>query len=164
MDVMEAIFRGYPTVLPEPVPALIDELLRRYEFISCNQQPWHFVIIHERQKLDEIILFHPHADMLKDASVAILVCGDMNLDKNKGYWVQDCSAATQNLLLAAHGRDLGAVWVGVYPREDRVAAFRKLLQIPQEVVPFSLVSIGYPAEFKPPANRYDPGRIHTDNW
>lgn len=169
MDVMEAILsrRSIRQYSPEPVSeALVDELLHAAMSAPSagNQQPWHFVIIRERQKLESINLFHPHADMLKSASVAILVCGDMSLDKNKGYWVQDCSAATQNLLLAAHGRDLGAVWVGVYPREDRVVAFRKLLQIPQEVVPFALIPVGYPAEFKPPANRYDPGRIHTDSW
>lgn len=169
MDGLQMILsrRSIRQYTPEPVPdTLVDELLHAAMSAPSagNQQPWHFVIIRERKTLDAIPLFHPYAEMVKSACVAILVCGDMQLDKSKGYWVQDCSAATQNLLLAAHARSLGAVWVGVYPREKRVAEFQKLLQIPQEVIPFALVPIGYPAETKPPSNRYDPSRIHVEHW
>jgi len=169
MDALQTILsrRSIRLYTPEPVnDELVDELLHAAMSAPSagNQQPWHFVIIRQRQKLDAIPLFHPHADMVKDASVAILICGDMRLDKNKGYWVQDCSAATQNLLLAVHARGLGAVWVGVYPREERVKEFQKLLEIPEEVIPFALVPVGYPAETKPPSNRYNPSRIHVDQW
>jgi len=152
---------------PEPVSeAMVDDLLRAAMSAPSagNQQPWQFVVIRERQKLDSIPVFHPYAEMVKSASVAVLVCGDMRLEKNKGYWVQDCSAATQNLLLAAHAQGLGAVWVGVYPNEERLEGFRKLLEIPEEIIPFALVPVGYPAESKPPSNRYEPSRIHNDHW
>jgi nitroreductase len=169
MEALQAILsrRSIRLYTSEPVKAeLVDELLHAAMSAPSagNQQPWQFVIITERQKLDVIPTFHPYAGMVKLAPVAILVCGDTRLDKNKGYWVQDCSAATQNLLLAAHAHGLGAVWVGVYPREERMKDFRKLLGIPEEVIPFALIPLGYPAEAKPPSNRYDLSRIHTNTY
>ncbi|MDW7651903.1 MAG: nitroreductase family protein [Bacillota bacterium] len=129
-----------------------------------NAQPWHFVVIRERQILDAIPEFHPYAGMVREASVAILVCGDEKLEKYPGYWVQDCSAATQNILLAAHDRGLGAVWLGIYPREERINGMRRLLSLPAEVTPLSLIPVGFPAEKKPPADRFLPERIHYDGW
>jgi|GEM_PF-112297 len=129
-----------------------------------NQQPWHFIVLRHRDTLTKITEFHPYSQMLKEASVAIVVCGDESLEKHPGYWVQDCSAATENILIAAQEKGLGAVWLGVYPREDRVTALRKLLGIPEAVTPLSIVSIGYPAEKKEPANRYNEQRIHYDKW
>jgi len=129
-----------------------------------NEQPWHFIVIDDRQILNEIPKYHPYSKMLKEAPVAILVAGDVNLEKYKGFWVQDCSAATQNILIAAQAKGLGAVWLGIYPLEDRVKAIRQLLGIPENVIPLSLVSIGYPAEQKPPANRFNPARIHYNRW
>jgi nitroreductase len=129
-----------------------------------DQQPWQFIVIRERETLLQISRIHPHAGMVAQAGLAILVCGDLGLEKQKGYWVQDCSAATQNLMLAAHALKLGSVWVGIYPREERIGAFRELLGIPEQVVPFSLVPLGHPAEHKEPANRYNPTRIHGERW
>jgi len=97
-------------------------------------------------------------------SVSEETIGDRQLETNKGYWVQDCSAATENLLIAAHAKGLGAVWLGIYPREERVADIQKLLGLPEHIVPLALVSIGYPAEAKPPSNRYDAARIHYNRW
>ncbi len=79
---------------------------------AMNQQPWHFIVIDNREKLNRIMEVHPYSNMLKEAGLAILVCGDERLQLSKGYWVVDCGAATQNLLLAAHGIGLGAVWLG----------------------------------------------------
>ena len=129
-----------------------------------NEQPWEFVVIRDRATLKAIPKFHPYSLMLYEASVAILVCGDLSREKYSGYWVQDCAAATENMLLAAVELGLGAVWLGVYPTEDRVTALRKLLRIPETVVPFSLVSIGYPAEKQNPSDRFDLSRIHYDKW
>ncbi|GAB6158429.1 nitroreductase family protein [Desulfotomaculum varum] len=129
-----------------------------------NQQPWHFVVIDDRKILNEIPGFHPYAHMLKEAPVAILVCGDESLEKFKGYWVQDCSAATQNILIAVQEKGLGAVWLGIYPTEERVQGLRRLLNIPQHIIPFSLVALGHPAEHKEPANRYNESRIHRNKW
>ena len=111
MEALQAILsrRSIRLYTSEPVKAeLVDELLHAAMSAPSagNQQPWQFVIITERQKLDVIPTFHPYAGMVKLATVAVLVCGDTRLDKNKGYWVQDCSAATQNLLLAAHAHGL----------------------------------------------------------
>ena len=131
-----------------------------------NQQPWHFVVIEDRGILDEIPTFHPYSQMLREAPVAILVCGDERLEGEgkRGFWVQDCSAATENILIAANARGLGAVWLGIYPKEELVAKFRELLGLPDEVMPLSLIAIGHPAEQKPPAGRFDASRIHRNRW
>lgn len=129
-----------------------------------NQQSWHFVVIRDRALLTAVTGFHVHAQMADKAPVAILVCGDPTLEKHQGMWVQDCSAATENLLLAAVAMGLGAVWCGVYPRPERVEGFRKLLGVPEHVIPFSFVPIGHPDEVKPLAQRFNPDRVHRDRW
>jgi len=129
-----------------------------------NQQPWQFVVIDDRNLLEKIPSIHPHAQMAREAQLAVLVCGDLGLESIKGYWVQDCSAATQNLLLAAHALGLGAVWCGVYPREERVEEFRKLLELPKNIVPFALVPIGYPGEKKEREERFKVERVHRNKW
>ena len=129
-----------------------------------NEQPWHFIIIDDPQILSQIPTFHNHAQMLKDASVAILVCSDKNLDHHDGMWIQDCSAATENILIAINAEGLGAVWLGIYPREERIKGLIKLLEIPEQIIPFSLISIGYPAEKIPNVERYNETRIHHNKW
>jgi len=169
MEAMEAILgrrsiRKYTDkAVPEPV---INQLLEAGMSAPSagNQQPWHFIVINEREILEKVTEFHPYAEMLKEANVAICVCADVNLEKHKGYWVQDCSAATENILIAATALGLGACWLGIYPREQRVNGLRSLLGIPDNVIPLSLISIGYPAEQKPPANRYNSTRIHYNKW
>lgn len=129
-----------------------------------NARPWHFVVINDRQILDEIPKFHQYAAMLKQAPVAILVCAEQALEKHKGYWVQDCAAATENILIAASAKDLGAVWVGVHPIDQYVLKLQELLKIPENITPFSLVAVGHAAEEKEPANRYDQTRVHNNQW
>lgn len=129
-----------------------------------NQQPWHFIVITERSILDQIPNVHPYSKMLKQAPVAILTCGAMALEKHKGFWVQDCSAATQNILLAARALGLGAVWLGVYPREDRVIGLRQLLGIPENVIPLALVAIGYTDVSQEAVDRFEVERIHRNKW
>jgi nitroreductase len=129
-----------------------------------NQQPWRFVIVTERSLLDKIPGVHPYAEMLKEAPAAILVCGDLGLESHKGYWVQDCSACTENILLEIADQGFGGVWLGVYPREDRVEGLRKLFNIPENIVPLSLIAVGYPAEQKPPRNEFDKSRIRYNSW
>ena len=103
-----------------------------------NQQPWQFIVIDNREVLDEASQVLPNGKLLKDANKAILVCGDLNLETHKGYWPIDCSAATQNILLAAHAKRLGACWLGVYPREERVENLKKLFKTPKHIIPFPL--------------------------
>ncbi len=129
-----------------------------------NEQPWHFIVLRDRQVLNAVPNFHPFSKMLREAAVGIVVCGDLKEEVYKGYWVQDCSAATQNILVAAHALGLGAVWLGVYPMEDRVTAARKLLGIPEHVVPLCIISVGWPGEEKPPAGRFREDRVHRDRW
>ncbi|MFA5361705.1 MAG: nitroreductase family protein [Candidatus Omnitrophota bacterium] len=129
-----------------------------------NEQPWQFVVIDNRQVLAEIPKIHPHAGMVKDAPAAILVCGDLKKEVHKGFWVQDCSAAAENILIAVAEKGLGAVWVGFYPEGNRVTAARKLLGIPEYVVPLALIPVGYPAQELPPANRFDAAKIHYNTW
>lgn len=131
-----------------------------------NQQPWRFVVVREQKTRDEISRFHPYAKMLKGAPVAIVVCADHTLEKDPpaGYWVQDCAAATQNILLAAHSLGLGAVWLGFHPRQQRIEELKKLIELPEHVTPFCVISLGYPAEEKGPSERYDPSRVCHERW
>lgn len=129
-----------------------------------DEQPWQFVVIDDRNLFSEIMKIHPHTEMLRTAQVAILVCGDLTLETHRGYWVQDCAAATENILLEITSHGLGAVWCGVYPREKRVEGIRKLLHLPDHVVPFALIPLGYPAEAKPPKNIFRRDRIHHNGW
>lgn len=129
-----------------------------------NERPWHFVVLRDRRTLESITEFHPYAQMLKECAGAILVCGDPSLEKYPGFWVQDCSAATENILIMAVKLGLGAVWLGIYPVEARVEELRKLLGIPSEVVPFSLVPFGHPAEERKLIDRYDGERVHRERW
>ena len=129
-----------------------------------NQQPWDFIIVKDRAVLNEIPKIHPYAQMLKEAPVAIIVCGALEREKHAGYWVQDCAAAIENILIEAQFLGLGAVWLGVYPREDRVTGLKKLLEIPENVIPLAVISIGWPAESKAASQRYDEQKIHIDKW
>jgi nitroreductase len=129
-----------------------------------NQQPWEFVVIRDRKVMEGIIEFHPYAQMLDEAPLAISVCADLNRETHKGYWMIDCAAATENILLEAQHLGLGAVWLGIYPRTERVAGLKALLNLPENVMPLCVISIGYPAEKKNPSNRFDSSRIHRDRW
>ena len=129
-----------------------------------NIQPWHFVVVDERDMLDNLSIAHPYAKMLQEATLAILVCGDRNLQEMDGYIIQDCSAATQNIMLAAHALGLGSVWLGMYPREERMKKVGELLNIPSNILPVALISIGYPDESKPLPDRYKSDRIHFNKF
>lgn len=129
-----------------------------------DERPWQFVVLRDRAVLDAVPAIHSNAQMAREAAIAVVVCGDLKKEKYKGYWVQDCAAATENLLLAVADAGLGAVWCGIYLLEERVRAFRKLLRAPAHIVPFAIVPIGRPAEKKSPAKRYDPSCVHKDRW
>jgi nitroreductase len=131
---------------------------------AANYQPWHFIVVTDRAVLDAVPAFHPHAGMLKQAPLGLLVCGEPARAMAEGYWVLDCSAATENILLAAHALGLGGVWLGIYPREERIEGMRELLGLPEGVVPLAMLAIGHPAEKLEPAGRWDGGKIHLNRW
>ena len=127
-----------------------------------NLKPWHFVTVTKREILDNLAEAHPYGKMLLEATAAIAVCGQIDISPD--YWIQDCSAATENILVAAAGIGLGTVWLGCHPREERVTAIKKVLQIPEEVGVLSLIAIGHPAEEKESRTQYDAARAHMDKW
>jgi nitroreductase len=150
-----------------PVPDdVVTQLLRAAMAApsAANQQPWQFIVVRNPKVLEAIASASPYSGMTKEAQVAVVVCGDLARESTPGYWVQDCAAATENLLIAAHGLGLGAVWLGFYPREERIEALRGILGTPESIVPFCVVPIGYPAEDPGPVDRFDPARIHLDRW
>ena len=130
-----------------------------------NQQPWEFIIVRDRDVLTEITKVHAYSQMLLEAAAAIVVCGDLKRSKYPlEYWVQDCSAATQNILLAATAEGVGSCWLGIYPDSGRMAGVRSILHIPEQIIPFSAVALGYPAKPPHPTDRFDPNRIHQGKW
>lgn len=131
-----------------------------------NIQPWSFVVVTERAVLDSLQATHPYSN-LATATAAIIVCGDMQKyddDTIRQYWIQDCSAATENILLAAHGLGLGAVWCGVYPSQERVAGVRRVLSLPGNIMPLNLIAMGYPDGEQTPKDKWNPDVIHYQKW
>ena len=102
--------------------------------------------------------------MAEDAPMAILICGDLDLELSSGYWPVDCAAAAENMLLAAHALGLGACWTGIHPRENRIAGFRALFDLPENVVPHCMIVLGYPAEQPTAQDRYKADRVHRNQW
>ena len=129
---------------------------------ASNRKPWQFIVVTKRETLDSLAEAHRHGKMLFQAPLCIAVCGD--LTEMERYWVQDCSAATENILLAATALGLGAVWLGVYPRDERIEAVHPILALPDHITPLNLVSIGHPAEEKPSRTQYDETRVHWERW
>ena len=128
-----------------------------------HEEPCHFIVMRDHKIMDEIPNYHPFSKMLPEAPVAILVCADTTTIPDN-YWIQDASAAMENILIAARAKGLGAVWLGVYPNEERFKNVQKLCGIPEKVIPVGIISIGWPDEQKPPADRFKQERIHKDRW
>lgn len=134
---------------------------------AVNKQPWQIVVIRDRAILDSIAANCPNIKMAAEAQLAIAICGDLSLaleGDGQSYWIQDCSAATENLLLAAHGMGLGAVWCGIYPIEKRVEFISSLLQLPGHVVPLNIIPIGYPGAAVTPKEKFDSAKVHLNKF
>jgi nitroreductase len=164
---IDAIFarRSIRQYTDKPVsPAQIKKLLEAGMAApsSRDRKPWHFVVIRDRAMLDRLAEAHPHGKMLSTAGAAIAVCGDTGAAPD--FWIQDCAAATENILIAVAGLGLGAVWLGCHPREERVSAIRAVLGIPDHIGVLSLISIGHPAETKAPRTQYSEERVHYEKW
>lgn len=128
---------------------------------AANAQPWEFIVLDESEPLAELKSRLPYGKY--NAPAVIVVCGNPQIGNNpagKKFWVQDCSAAIENILIAATGMGLGTVWVGIYPNEERVKAVQEALNMPEHVIPLGAVYVGYPAEHKEPRTQYNEQRVH----
>ena len=132
---------------------------------AMNIKPWEFVVVTQKDTLDEIrsaMIFGKH-----NAPAAIIVCGNTSLFKHPmaaKFWVQDCSAATENILLAAVGLGLGTVWLGVHPINNFTKLISGIAKLPDYVKPLNVIYVGYPAEEKEPRTQYDPDRVHWESY
>ena len=130
-----------------------------------NLQPWSFVVVEDRKVLDELSEVHKYAKMLKQAPLCIAVCGNsVSQGRYQTLWSQDCAAATENILLQATDLGLGSVWLGIYPSEANTTRTKRVLDLPDEITPFALISIGYPDEQKEERTQFDDARIHHNSW
>ncbi len=132
-----------------------------------NKQPWAFVVVNNKETLTKLGNALPYAKMTSDAPLAIVVCGDLS----KGfegiaseYWIQDCSAVSENILLAAHALGLGAVWTGVHPIKERVEFVSKELELPDHIVPLNVIPIGYPSGDTPVKDKWNPSSVRYNKW
>ena len=167
LDAIEAILtrRSIRSYTGEPINQDLVALLLKAAMAAPsahNVQPWRFVLIDNHQILDQIPEFHPYAAMLLKAQLAIAICGDTSVQPDR--WMLDCSASAENILLAAHAKGLGAVWVGIYPVRQRIKDIKKLLNLPDHIYPLGLISLGYPRIKKKPPNNFDPDKIHKNQW
>ncbi len=132
---------------------------------AVNEQPWQFIVLRDKGIMKKITKVHEYSKMLLEADVAIVVCGgDKSKELIDDFWVQDCSAATENILIEAEDRGLGAVWLGVYPIKERIEGIKEILNLPEDITPLSVIPIGYPNEDKKPIDKFDKERIHYDRW
>ena len=153
------------TYLPEKAISAseIDLLIRAGMAAPSGKdtRPWEIIVVNERAILDTLAQELPYAKMLKNAPVAVIVCGDETISS---YWFLDCSAVTQNILLAAETLGLGAVWTAAYPYEDRMTAVAKQIGLPDNIKALSVIPIGYPGENKKHKDKYDKNKIHYNKW
>ena len=132
---------------------------------AADKRPWHFVVVTDRKLLDGLAKANPNAAFAKKAPLAIVVCGDMSKTLQGGgkdFWIQDVSAASENILLAAHALGLGAVWTGTYPSPERCKAVAEVLGLPESLIPFNTIVIGYPASQVTPKDKWDERNV-TNN-
>ena len=133
---------------------------------AVAKDPWRFVVVRKKEMLSTIAAALPYGGMLATAPLGIIVCGDLDAahDCQLGYLLQDCSAAIENLLLAVHALGLGACWLGIHPREDRISKIKEILQLPASVIPIAGIAIGHPGEEKEPRTRFNPEYVHWEKW
>jgi nitroreductase len=169
MDQLECLMgrRSTRKFTGEPIDdATLEKLLRAGMAAPSagNQQPWRFIVLRDRDMRVKVAGCSPYANMLPDAAVGIVVCGETVGERHAGYWVQDCSAATENILLAACALGLGGVWLGFYPNEARSECAKEVLGLPETVQPLAVIAIGHPAEVKEPVDRFDAEFVHENRW
>lgn len=134
---------------------------------ACNKQPWAIIAIDDRAMLDSLCAGLPYAKMLAEAQAAMIVCGDLSKTlEGEGvqFWIQDCSAATENLLLAAEAMGLGAVWTAAYPDQERMATVKKVLNLPENIIPLNVIPVGHPTGEDQPKDKWLDENYHLNKW
>lgn len=169
METLEALFtrRSIRKYKSTPIPEKDVTLLLKagmYAPTARNTQSNQFLVISDRSLLDAFTSVHPYAAMLKQAPLCIVVCGDKQSEKEENYLAINGSAATQNILLAAHSMGIGSVWLGVYGRTERMSGIQQLFSLPEHIVPISAIALGYPDEAKEAENRFDQNKVHYNKW
>ncbi|PKL44594.1 MAG: hypothetical protein CVV41_04315 [Candidatus Riflebacteria bacterium HGW-Riflebacteria-1] len=132
-----------------------------------NRQPWQFVVLHDKAIMTSLAEKLPYAKMLASAAAAIVVCGDLEIAKagnSEDMWMLDCSAATQNILLAAESMGLGAVWTACYPYADRMQVTSQAIGLPEHILPLCVIPLGYPTGIDKPKDKWKPERLHWNSW
>ena len=133
---------------------------------AVAKDPWHFIVLKQRTVLDQVADVLPSGQMLRQATAAFIVCGDItkaNLE-HESYMLQDLSAATENILLAANVLGLGTCWLGVHPRPERMEGITKLFDLPEHIIPMCGIAIGWPKDLPPARTRFNPDRVHREQW
>jgi len=169
MDTLEALYTRRSIRKYKDLPIsddTVEKILKAamYAPTARNTKSSHYIVVTDRDLLNRLTTVHPHANMLKEAMLAIIVCGDRTLEKEDPYLCINGSAATQNMLLAAHALGLGGVWLGVYGRPDRMKGISNFFNLPEQIVPISAIAIGYPDETKTCEDRYEKDKIHFNKW
>lgn len=133
---------------------------------AVDLRPWDFLVVKNESILKALADVMPFGKMLPGAGAALIVCGTpgRSVPETPEFWVQDCSAASENILLAAESMGLGAAWLGVYPVKERIEGVRNVLKIPENVVPLNIISIGYPAGAEKPKDKFEVEKIHKEKW
>ncbi len=170
VDVLQAIHerRSIRSYTDEPVSRKDILTLLRAAMVgptAHNGQEWRFVVVDDKDLLHEIPTINPYARMSRRAQLGILVCADLHAEKTPGFWIQDCCAAIENILLAAAGIGLGAVWTGIsdsYP--EMIKKYQALFHLPEHILPAGFIVIGHGKKEARAADRYDSKKVHYNSW
>ena len=131
---------------------------------AMNREPREYIVVRDKDTIEKIVDFHQYTKMLPEAGCGIIVCGDKSKQEEIGFLVADCSASIQNMLLSAHGLELGAVWCGIYSVENLVSNMAETLELPDHIIPIGMVVLGEKSENKKQIDRYDKSKVHFDKW
>lgn len=154
---------------PDPIPdALINDLLEAAMAApsAMHKDPWHILVLRSRPSLDQLQACLPNGKMLAGAGAGLVVCGDLNQahDRELSFLLQDVSAAMENILVAASMLGLGACWLGIHPRAERIAAVSLQFKLPEGIIPVAGVALGWPAEEKAARTRFNAEQVHVERW
>jgi nitroreductase len=169
MDTIETLFtrRSIRKYTGVPVSDEDSHTILRAGFYAPsakNRQPWHFIVVRSLETRSFITTIQPYTKMLPQADCCIIVCGDNLKERKTGFLVEDCSAALENMLLAAHGLGLGAVWCGIYPLPEVTKAISEYFSLPDNIIPIGLISIGHKGEDRTTEERFQPDLVHFEKW